>query len=134
MAVFKSLDMLKRVWAGPCLATTQNLNPGAHAAPGRFTLEGSGAEAPVEGLANPGEAAAFVFLHPGTNEEIRTLCGDLQVLGRSEFKQLLKWCAPAALGLSPNFACMFGSGGLALPPCDLLASWWHACLGWARHL
>lgn len=29
--------------------------------------------------------------HPATNSEIRLLCKDLQVLGRSEFKQLLKW-------------------------------------------
>ena len=72
-----------------------------HAARGRFTLEGGGAEAPVEGLASPGEAAAFVFLHPGTGQEVRTLCGDLQVLGRSEFKQLLKWCA-ARSGSHPS--------------------------------
>ena len=30
--------------------------------------------------------------HPDTTTEIRTLLGDLQVLGRSEFKLLLKWC------------------------------------------
>ena len=54
----------------------------------------------MEGLANPGEAAAFVFLHPGTSEEVRTLCGDLQVLGRSEFKQLLKWCAAPPPGFA----------------------------------
>lgn len=75
---------------------------------GRFTLEGSGAEAPVEGLDNPGEAAAFVFLHPGTSEEIRTLCGDLQVLGRSEFKQLLKWCVALTCDSSVAHICLLG--------------------------
>ena len=37
------------------------------------------------------DAAELVRSHPATNAEIRLLCGDLQVLGRSEFKQLLKW-------------------------------------------
>ena len=42
---------------------------------------------------SPAEAAAAVRSHPATNAEIRQLCTDLQVLGRSEFKALLKWCA-----------------------------------------
>ena len=42
------------------------------------------------------EIARVVRSHPGTNLEIRTLLGDLQVLGRSEFKQLLKWYVPAS--------------------------------------
>lgn len=36
-------------------------------------------------------AAEMVRSHPATTSEIRILCEDLQVLGRSEFKQLLKW-------------------------------------------
>ena len=40
-------------------------------------------------------AAAAVAAHPATTAEVRALCADLQVLGRSEFKQLLKWCARA---------------------------------------
>ena len=39
------------------------------------------------------DAAAAIRKHPATTAEIRQLCGDLQVLGRSEFKALLKWCA-----------------------------------------
>ncbi|EFN58493.1 hypothetical protein CHLNCDRAFT_19573, partial [Chlorella variabilis] len=35
--------------------------------------------------------AAFVRSHSATDAEVRTLCKDLQVLGRSEFKQLLRW-------------------------------------------
>ena len=37
------------------------------------------------------ELQECVLQHAATTEEIRTLCSDLQVLGRSEFKQLLKW-------------------------------------------
>ncbi|KAG2453439.1 hypothetical protein HYH02_001662 [Chlamydomonas schloesseri] len=44
-----------------------------------------------EGAAEPKELAAKIRAHPATNAEIRTLCKDLQVLGRSEFKQLLRW-------------------------------------------
>ena len=40
--------------------------------------------------------AAFVEEHPATIEEVKALCQDLQVLGRSEFKQLLKWSVPGA--------------------------------------
>jgi AdoMet-dependent rRNA methyltransferase SPB1 len=42
------------------------------------------------GLDIPALAAA-VREAVGKDPEIRALCGDLQVLGRSEFKQLLKW-------------------------------------------
>jgi 23S rRNA U2552 (ribose-2'-O)-methylase RlmE/FtsJ len=35
--------------------------------------------------------AAAVRTHPATDAEVRALCADLQVLGRSEFKALLKW-------------------------------------------
>ena len=40
------------------------------------------------------DAADIVKLHPATTKEVQALCADLQVLGRSEFKALLKWCAP----------------------------------------
>jgi AdoMet-dependent rRNA methyltransferase SPB1 len=42
-------------------------------------------------LAAGDEISEFVNAHKSTTDEIRTLCSDLQVLGRSEFKQLLKW-------------------------------------------
>ncbi|KXZ53085.1 hypothetical protein GPECTOR_8g77 [Gonium pectorale] len=65
---------------------------------GSFTelaLEGPHSWAPAEGLgegaAEPKELAAKIRSHPSTNAEIRTLCKDLLVLGRSEFKQLLRW-------------------------------------------
>ncbi len=32
-----------------------------------------------------------VLQHPSTTAEVRALCRDLQVLGRSEFKHLLRW-------------------------------------------
>ncbi len=61
----------------------------------RFELEGPNSEAMPEGAEEDAEAAAaFVRGHKETTAEIRALCSDLQVLGRSEFKQLLKWCVP----------------------------------------
>jgi Domain of unknown function (DUF3381) len=71
----------------------------------RFELEGPASEAPgheatASGAADAaptGEAedlsavAAAIHSHPATTSEIRTLCADLQVLGRSEFKQLIRW-------------------------------------------
>ena len=57
----------------------------------RFELEGADAQMPVEGVESVEEAVAYIFLHPATNAEVRALAADLQVLGRSEFKQLLKW-------------------------------------------
>ncbi len=66
----------------------------------RFELEGSNSEGPVEGVEDPVAMAVFVRFHPSTTAEIRALCNDLQVLGRSEFKQLLKWCA-----LLPGMSC-----------------------------
>ena len=57
----------------------------------RLELDRVPAEA--EGLADPKDAAETVVLHPATNAEVQALCEDLQVLGRSEFKALLKWCA-----------------------------------------
>ena len=37
------------------------------------------------------ELAEAVRVHEATSAEVKTLCKDLQVLGRSEFKLLLKW-------------------------------------------
>lgn len=37
------------------------------------------------------EALKFVLKHKESIQEVKALCGDLQVLGRSEFKQLLRW-------------------------------------------
>ena len=45
----------------------------------------------MEGVEDAAELAAFVRSHSATDAEVRTLCKDLQVLGRSEFKQLLRW-------------------------------------------
>ena len=56
----------------------------------RLMLEG--AAEPVEGVEQPQEAAETIHLHPATSREVQALCQDLQVLGRSEFKALLKWC------------------------------------------
>lgn len=38
-----------------------------------------------------GEMADIIREDSGTTAEIRLLCADLQVLGRNEFKALLKW-------------------------------------------
>ena len=50
------------------------------------------------GVSEPGadveDGAALAELartHESTDSEIRQLCSDLQVLGRSEFKQLIRW-------------------------------------------
>ena len=44
-----------------------------------------------ETIPDPSSAAEFLRSHPATSEEIRILLQDLQVIGRSEFKALLKW-------------------------------------------
>lgn len=68
--------------------------PGAPALPHlyacRFVLQGAGA-APAEDVESGAALAAYVQAHPATSAEIRRLCQDLQVLGRGEFKALLKW-------------------------------------------
>ncbi|GFR43871.1 hypothetical protein Agub_g5000 [Astrephomene gubernaculifera] len=60
-----------------------------------LALDGPNSWAPVEalgeGAAEPKELAAKIRSHEATTAEIRTLCKDLQVLGRSDFKQLLRW-------------------------------------------
>ncbi len=69
--------------------------------PRSFALEGPEAEAAPAGDAGDedvvgalGYAALAAKLRdsPATNAEVRIACADLQVLGRSEFKALLKWC------------------------------------------
>lgn len=45
------------------------------------------------------EAQEFLNAHPATTAEIQHLCSDLQVLGRSEFKQILKWRLTVKKGL-----------------------------------
>lgn len=53
---------------------------------------------PVEGVADGEELAQRVRTHEATSSEVAALCRDLQVLGRTDFKALLKWCVrgPAA--------------------------------------
>eukprot|EP00878_Enallax_costatus_P015432 GHUV01016165.1.p1 GENE.GHUV01016165.1~~GHUV01016165.1.p1 ORF type:complete len:408 (+),score=85.30 GHUV01016165.1:277-1500(+) len=58
---------------------------------------GSDADAPL----NYPALAEAVRNHPATDHEIQTLCKDLQVLGRSEFKQLLRWRLTLRKALSP---------------------------------
>ena len=70
----------------------------------RLELEGADAQMPVEGVEGVDEAAAYIFLHAATNAEVRALAADLQVLGRSEFKQLLKWWAPNSSCHGASFA------------------------------
>lgn len=56
----------------------------------RIDFHGPGSEV-VPGEDNPAELAAFVRNHKSSSEEVQALCADLPVLGRSEFKLLLKW-------------------------------------------
>jgi len=49
------------------------------------------AEAEEDGGQELEGLAAFAKAHPSTTGEIQTLLSDLQVLGRSEFKALLRW-------------------------------------------
>ncbi len=65
-----------------------------------FALEGPDSEAApdaaegeddVVGALGYAALAARIRDSPATTAEIRATCADLQVLGRSEFKALLKW-------------------------------------------
>lgn len=65
---------------------------------GQFTqiaLNGPPSWVAVEGLDADVDAvkelAAVIRGHEATSAEVRELCGDLQVLGRTEFKTLLRW-------------------------------------------
>lgn len=51
--------------------------------------------------------AEAIRSHPSTDAEIQTLCKDLQVLGRSEFKQLLRW----RMTLRKALKQLLGGGG-----------------------
>ena len=42
-------------------------------------------------MADAHARADAIRTHAATTAEVRALCADLQVLGRSEFKQLLRW-------------------------------------------
>ena len=57
----------------------------------RFIFDGPESEVAQGKENDAATVAAFVRAHPTTTEEIRTLASDLPVLGRSEFKLLLKW-------------------------------------------
>lgn len=69
--------------------------PDAAAAAG----EGSGGEEEETAAGSGGramkldgeDALALILEHPETDAEVKELCKDVQVLGRSEFKQLLRW-------------------------------------------
>lgn len=65
---------------------------------GQFTqisLNGPPSWVAVDGLEGEADAvkelAAVIRSHEATNPEVKELCGDLQVLGRNEFKALLRW-------------------------------------------
>ena len=74
-------------------ATVLQLEGGGAAGPVPAALA-AGLEADGEGVAVIDAAtAAAVASHPATTAEVRLLCADLGVLGRSEFKALLKWRA-----------------------------------------
>lgn len=68
------------------------------AAPGAFAVERVRELAAQAASAKGGASAAparllasLIASHPATTEEIRQYCSDLGVLGRSEFKTLLRW-------------------------------------------
>jgi len=86
---------------------TRPPGPSERARVRRFALDGPAAVAASDGggLA----AAAAVAAHPATSAEVRALCGDLQVLGRSEFKQLLKWCARGPRAARPHARAPIGA-------------------------
>ncbi|WIA36773.1 hypothetical protein OEZ86_008035 [Tetradesmus obliquus] len=79
----------------------------------QLVISGKAAEAPVAPEANEdGEQqqplaldwpalAAAIASHAATDAEIKALCSDLQVLGRSEFKALLRWRLAVRKDLKP---------------------------------
>lgn len=52
---------------------------------------GAGEVAEAEDEETHKTCMGFINKHPSTTDEIKILCEDLQVLGRTEFKQILKW-------------------------------------------
>lgn len=69
--------------------------PDSETAPAKGGASGGGEEEDEEGEGrDPAELKAVAERarrHASTNAEVKELCADLQVLGRREFKQLLKW-------------------------------------------
>ncbi|CAD7705323.1 unnamed protein product [Ostreobium quekettii] len=59
----------------------------------QFALEGQGADVGFvpRGDGDLESMLDVVRMHPKTTQEIRSLCADLKVLGRKDFKALLKW-------------------------------------------
>ncbi|KAI5314174.1 hypothetical protein L3X38_043350 [Prunus dulcis] len=51
-----------------------------------------------------GEASLLIKEHALTTEEVQTLCDDLRVLGKQDFKHLLKWRVQIRKALSPEKA------------------------------
>lgn len=68
-------------------------DPAAAAAAAEDVEEEEGADGAADAAAKLSgeEATALILEHPETDKEVRELCKDVQVLGRSEFKQLLRW-------------------------------------------
>lgn len=62
----------------------------------RFEVDGPASQ-PEPELEDGQALAELARSHASTDDEVRLLCSDLQVLGRSEFKQLIRWCVPHAL-------------------------------------
>ena len=56
-----------------------------------FGAGSAGGEEEEEGEEDAAVIRSVLEGHKATTSEIRSLCADLQVLGRSEFKQLLRW-------------------------------------------
>lgn len=59
----------------------------------QFAFEGQGSDAGFvpKGDRDLGSMLDVVRTNPKTTQEIRSLCADLKVLGRKDFKALLKW-------------------------------------------
>ena len=71
--------------------TAIHLKPPAGGADGGEEEAADGEEGEGPGRMSGEEASEVILEHPDTDAEVRALCADVQVLGRSEFKQLLRW-------------------------------------------
>lgn len=71
--------------------------------------------------------AARIAASPATTADIRSAVVDLQVLGRSEFKAVLKWCAVALF--PPSFV---GSLQKSLNLASMMVAELHFCCDKAR--